>query len=82
MPDVNPLVPKRGHAGQRHFQDGWETGVRYVFERLQLDSVEKVHADVQAILEIRHAGRGGKKRPKQLGRRNPVLPALVRRFRE
>ena len=79
--EANPLTPKRGIVGQRHWQAGWEEGVRYVFERLQDDTVERVHGDVQAILEVRYSGKG-KKRPKQLTRRHPVLPALVRRFSE
>ena len=79
---ANPLVPNRGWAGQKHWQEGWEACAQWFFERLREDPVSKVHADATAILEIRHAGKGGKRRPKQLRRDNPVLPALIRRFRD
>lgn len=81
----NPLVPNRGWAGQKHWQEGWEACAEWFFERLALgDPLPKVQSDLQAIIDVRAASVRGRKsnRPKQLGRDNPVLPALIRRFKE
>jgi hypothetical protein len=80
---ANPLVPKRGWAGQRHWQDGWEACAEWFFERLALgDPLPKVQSDLQAIIDVRAASVRGRKsnRPKQLRRPAPNLPQSVREF--
>lgn len=69
----NPLRQKRGLAGQRHWQEGWEAAAVWVFERIaEGDPIAKVRSDADAILSVADS-ESGKRRP-SMGSRLADVP--------